>query len=175
MHGHNHTSCQSSLISGIDAILVPLDEVGIAGDPQVYAKWGYTPIKDDKVAVSNTKGTVSFAMKGPDTRSCQVFVNLVEPAKGGEDKGLTCVQDSSSIQRQEGEHMVPIFSITFLARMPSSDRAALAKVALLRVCALPRSLRQLHPNKGAARLTKARGTQRGVRQGGGRANASKRK
>mmetsp|Transcript_17800 Transcript_17800/g.32228 ORF Transcript_17800/g.32228 Transcript_17800/m.32228 type:complete len:175 (+) Transcript_17800:72-596(+) len=52
-------------------------QVGIAGDPKVYEKWGYTPIKDDKVAVSNTRGTVSFAMKGPNTRSCQIFVNLV--------------------------------------------------------------------------------------------------
>mmetsp|Transcript_60279 Transcript_60279/g.143650 ORF Transcript_60279/g.143650 Transcript_60279/m.143650 type:complete len:176 (+) Transcript_60279:84-611(+) len=53
-------------------------QVGIAGDPKVYSKWGYSPIKDDKVATSNARGTVSFAMKGPDTRSCQVFVNYAD-------------------------------------------------------------------------------------------------
>mmetsp|Transcript_26637 Transcript_26637/g.61256 ORF Transcript_26637/g.61256 Transcript_26637/m.61256 type:complete len:175 (-) Transcript_26637:74-598(-) len=52
-------------------------QVGICGDPKVYSKWGYSPIDDDKVAVSNSRGTVSFAMKGPNTRSCQIFVNLV--------------------------------------------------------------------------------------------------
>ena len=53
-------------------------QVGIAADPAVYAKWGNNPIKDDPLVrgVSNTRGMVSFAMRGPDTRSCQVFVNF---------------------------------------------------------------------------------------------------
>ena len=50
-------------------------QVGIAADPGVYAKWGNSPIKDDPVATSNQRGTVSFAMRGPDTRSCQIFFN----------------------------------------------------------------------------------------------------
>mmetsp|Transcript_8021 Transcript_8021/g.14597 ORF Transcript_8021/g.14597 Transcript_8021/m.14597 type:complete len:176 (+) Transcript_8021:65-592(+) len=50
-------------------------QVGIAADPAVYAKWGNSPIKDDPVKESNKRGTVSFAMRGPDTRSCQIFFN----------------------------------------------------------------------------------------------------
>ena len=50
-------------------------QVGIAADPVVYAKWGNSPIKDDPVKESNKRGYVSFAMRGPDTRSCQIFFN----------------------------------------------------------------------------------------------------
>mmetsp|Transcript_80599 Transcript_80599/g.127306 ORF Transcript_80599/g.127306 Transcript_80599/m.127306 type:complete len:175 (+) Transcript_80599:67-591(+) len=50
-------------------------QVGIAADPAVYAKWGNSPIKDDPVKESNQRGYVSFAMRGPDTRSCQIFFN----------------------------------------------------------------------------------------------------
>ncbi|OLP97461.1 putative peptidyl-prolyl cis-trans isomerase [Symbiodinium microadriaticum] len=50
-------------------------QVGIAADPAVYAKWGNSPIPDDPVKESNKRGTVSFAMRGPDTRSCQIFFN----------------------------------------------------------------------------------------------------
>mmetsp|Transcript_97679 Transcript_97679/g.174010 ORF Transcript_97679/g.174010 Transcript_97679/m.174010 type:complete len:177 (-) Transcript_97679:27-557(-) len=50
-------------------------QVGIAGDPKVYAKYANSPIADDPVTVKNEKGTISFAMRGPNTRSCQIFVN----------------------------------------------------------------------------------------------------
>mmetsp|Transcript_110992 Transcript_110992/g.264823 ORF Transcript_110992/g.264823 Transcript_110992/m.264823 type:complete len:177 (-) Transcript_110992:71-601(-) len=50
-------------------------QVGIAADPAVYAKYGNSPIKDDPVKESNKRATVSFAMRGPDTRSCQIFIN----------------------------------------------------------------------------------------------------
>eukprot|EP01059_Diplonema_ambulator_P004132 TRINITY_DN13834_c0_g2_i1.p1 TRINITY_DN13834_c0_g2~~TRINITY_DN13834_c0_g2_i1.p1 ORF type:complete len:187 (+),score=40.32 TRINITY_DN13834_c0_g2_i1:35-562(+) len=53
-------------------------QFGIAANPAKQAKWQHT-IKDDPSAgVSNTKGTISFAKRGPDTRSTQVFVNLID-------------------------------------------------------------------------------------------------
>merc|ERR1712007_108032 len=51
-------------------------QFGIAADPAKYSKWGSSLIKDDPVKESNTRGRISFAMRGPDTRSCQVFINF---------------------------------------------------------------------------------------------------
>uniref|UniRef100_A0A7S2INF4 Peptidyl-prolyl cis-trans isomerase n=1 Tax=Alexandrium andersonii TaxID=327968 RepID=A0A7S2INF4_9DINO len=55
-------------------------QFGLAADPGQYAEWGTKPIKDDPVAQSNTRGRVSFAMRGPDTRSCQLFINYGDNA-----------------------------------------------------------------------------------------------
>merc|ERR1711948_90599 len=50
-------------------------QFGIAANPSVYNKWS-TMIKDDPVKEKNTRGKVSFAMRGPDTRDCQLFINF---------------------------------------------------------------------------------------------------
>ena len=49
---------------------------GLNGDPAVYTKWKDREFKDDKVTESNLKGYVTFASRGPDTRTCQLFINL---------------------------------------------------------------------------------------------------
>jgi peptidyl-prolyl cis-trans isomerase A (cyclophilin A) len=49
---------------------------GMNGDPAVYTKWKDREIKDDKVTESNLKGFITFASRGPDTRTCQLFINL---------------------------------------------------------------------------------------------------
>ena len=49
---------------------------GISEDPAVQAKWGALPLDDDPVVASNTKGTITFATSGPDSRTTQVFVNV---------------------------------------------------------------------------------------------------
>lgn len=51
-------------------------QFGIHGDPQVQRLWGSTTIPDDPVCVSNRRGFVSFAQRGPNTRATQVFINL---------------------------------------------------------------------------------------------------
>ena len=56
-------------------------QFGIHGDPAISAKWRAAAIKDDKVAQSNLKGYVTYAMAGPDTRTTQFFINYDDNAR----------------------------------------------------------------------------------------------
>lgn len=56
-------------------------QFGIAGEPQVNARWNTSTIKDDPVVKSNLPGFISFATAGPNTRTTQVFVNTVDNAR----------------------------------------------------------------------------------------------
>jgi peptidyl-prolyl cis-trans isomerase A (cyclophilin A) len=51
-------------------------QFGIHGDPQVSALWRERRIPDDSVRQSNTRGMVSFATAGPNTRTTQLFINF---------------------------------------------------------------------------------------------------
>jgi cyclophilin family peptidyl-prolyl cis-trans isomerase len=51
---------------------------GMNGNPAVYAKWKDNEIADDPVVESNLAGFVTFATKGPDTRTCQLFINTAD-------------------------------------------------------------------------------------------------
>jgi len=59
-------------------------QFGIAGTPAENLKW-QTPILDDPVVASNTKGTITYATAGKDTRTTQLFINY---------------QDNSSLDKQ---------------------------------------------------------------------------
>jgi len=51
-------------------------QFGVHGDPAVAAAWQNANLPDDPPTQTNAKGTVTFAMAGPNTRTTQVFVNL---------------------------------------------------------------------------------------------------
>ena len=52
-------------------------QLGINGDPQKQRKWKQTIPDETSVKGSNTRGTVTFAMAGPNTRTTQIFFNTV--------------------------------------------------------------------------------------------------
>ena len=51
-------------------------QFGIHGDPKVATAWHEASIPDDPVKGSNTRGAITFAMAGPNTRTTQFFINF---------------------------------------------------------------------------------------------------
>jgi peptidyl-prolyl cis-trans isomerase A (cyclophilin A) len=55
-------------------------QFGIHGNPKIQAPWRTARIQDDPVRQSNTRGIVTYAMAGPNTRTTQVFINFGDNA-----------------------------------------------------------------------------------------------
>jgi peptidyl-prolyl cis-trans isomerase A (cyclophilin A) len=53
-------------------------QFGIPGDPVVAAVWRDRTFADDAVRESNVRGTIAFAMTGPNTRTTQLYISLVD-------------------------------------------------------------------------------------------------
>ena len=51
-------------------------QFGMHGDPKVGQAWFSERIPDDAVRHSNTRGTITFATAGPNTRTTQLFINF---------------------------------------------------------------------------------------------------
>lgn len=56
-------------------------QFGINGEPAISAQWREANIPDDPVKQSNTRGMISFATRGANTRTTQVFINFGNNAR----------------------------------------------------------------------------------------------
>ncbi|MEO9037579.1 MAG: peptidylprolyl isomerase [Gemmatimonadaceae bacterium] len=56
-------------------------QFGIAGDSTLNAVWHAANIPDDISLRHNARGTFGFAATGPDARTTQIYINLVDNAR----------------------------------------------------------------------------------------------
>ncbi len=57
----------------VDGFMV---QFGIHGDPKIAAQWSNANIPDDPVKQSNKRGFITYATRGRNTRTTQVFINF---------------------------------------------------------------------------------------------------
>ncbi|CAE7839258.1 rotA [Symbiodinium microadriaticum] len=55
-------------------------QFGISGKPDRAAYWREQKLKDDPVVKSNSRGYISFATSGPNSRTTQMFINFADNA-----------------------------------------------------------------------------------------------
>jgi len=56
-------------------------QFGIPGNPEVTSNWVDQELEDDPVIQSNLRGFLSYAMTGPNTRTTQIYINLIDNAR----------------------------------------------------------------------------------------------
>ena len=63
-------------------------QFGINGTPATSAKWKQMPIDDDPVVEKNTRGRVTFAKAGPNSRTTNLFLNLKDNSAALDGQGF---------------------------------------------------------------------------------------
>jgi cyclophilin family peptidyl-prolyl cis-trans isomerase len=63
-------------------------QFGIARDSAINATWVSRSFADDTARASNTRGTFAFAMTGPNARTTQIYINLIDNAARLDSQGF---------------------------------------------------------------------------------------
>ena len=63
-------------------------QFGIAADPKTQQLWANVALPDDPVIEHNRRGTVTFATRGPNTRTTQIFINLKDNSSSLDGQGF---------------------------------------------------------------------------------------
>ena len=63
-------------------------QFGVHRDFEIHGKWRGYFIIDDKRALTNDRGTISFAQDGPNTRATEMFINLKDNSKDLDPQGF---------------------------------------------------------------------------------------
>ena len=63
-------------------------QFGIHGAPEVNKVWRESTIKDDPVVKSNLRGWLTYATRGPDSRTTQIFINFQDKNRGLDAQGF---------------------------------------------------------------------------------------
>ncbi|HUK31049.1 MAG TPA: peptidylprolyl isomerase [Candidatus Acidoferrum sp.] len=71
-------------------------QFGLTPYPEVNKAWMNANIQDDPVKASNTRGKMSFAMAGPNTRSTQLFINFANRNAQLDKSGFAPIGEVSS-------------------------------------------------------------------------------
>lgn len=93
-------------------------QFGLAADPRLTALYKPRTIVDDSVVQSNLRGTVTFARGGPNSRTTQLFINLVDNARLDASNGF----GFPPIGRiTKGMELVDLFNAQYSENVPSQD------------------------------------------------------
>lgn len=69
-------------------VTLEVAQFGINPDPKVSQAWKEAYFMDEMVKEPNTKGRVTFARRGSDTRTTQIFINLKDNSGDFDDQGF---------------------------------------------------------------------------------------
>ena len=89
-------------------VTLEVAQFGIHGDPKVTQAWREAYIMDEMVKQPNSRGRVTFARRGGDTRSTQIFINLKDNAADFDAQGFApfgeIVEGMDVIAKLSNEH-----------------------------------------------------------------------
>jgi peptidyl-prolyl cis-trans isomerase A (cyclophilin A) len=70
-------------------VTLEVAQFGIHGDPKVTAAWRDATMLDEMVKQPNHKGMVTFARRGGDSRTTQIFINLKDNSADFDEQGFS--------------------------------------------------------------------------------------
>lgn len=114
-------------------------QFGLNGDRRTNERWAKRPIPDDSARQSNVRGTIVFTSTGPDTRSHQMFINLVDNTQldgqgfapfGRVVEGMAVVDSLYGGYGEEpSQHLIVRLGNSYLTRMfPKLDYIRTARI-----------------------------------------------